>query len=172
MLFAGCDRASSRPPSPDQYIAGWDDMGMRLPDAEEVKLFRDNFDAARSSLDDALSHSNHSVRMRAAYVLGEIGKTAQPAGEELLARLVEESHVLVRIYIIDALNAIGYDTEATVSVLTERYEALDGTNVPPIDDPSYAEVDEKIKVASALYSSQIIHQNPKNQRTHRVNCCV
>ncbi len=127
-------------------------MGMWLPDAEQVKVFRDNFDVARGSLCDALTHSNHSVRIRAAYVIGEIGETAKPAGEELLARLGEESDEVVRIYIVDALNAIGYDTEAAITVLIKRYEALDGANVPPNDDHSYAEVDEKITVACALYA--------------------
>ena len=164
VLSVGCDGANSQSGTATQqtpsrtadtfeeYIAGWGEMGMWLPDAEQINVFRTNFDSARRSLRDALSHSDHSVRMRAAYVLGEIGETAKPAGEELLARLAEEPDELVRIYIIDALNAIDYDTEAAVAVLAERYEALDGTNVPPNDDHSYAEVDEKITIASALYS--------------------
>ena len=161
LFLVGCDRAGSpaRSPvqqtpvqTPEQYMAGWGEMGMQLPDAEQVKVFRNNFDSTRGALRDALSHSNHSVRMRAAYVIGEIGETAKPAGAELLARFADEPDELVRIYIIDALNAIDYGTEAAVTVLAERYKALDGTNVPPNDDHSYAEVDEKIKVASALYS--------------------
>lgn len=164
VCFVGCDGATHQQKSAsrqtpiataksvDEYIAGWGDMGMWLPDAKQIGAFRDNFDTARNSLRDALSHSDDSVRMRAAYVIGEIGITARPVGKELLARLTEEPDELVRIYIVDALNAIGYDDHATVAVLVERYKALDGTNVPPNGDPSYAEVDEKIKIASALYS--------------------
>ncbi len=81
---------------------------MWLPDAEQVAVFRDNFDSSRSSLRDALAHPDYSVRMRAAYVTGEIGKSANPAGEDLVARLREEPNRLVRIYIIDALNAIDF----------------------------------------------------------------
>lgn len=125
---------------------------MWLPDAEQVAVFRDNFQSARTSLRDALANPDDSVRMRAAHVIGEIGDAAKPAGEDLIARLKEEPNRLVRIYIVDALNAIGYDTDAAISVLTDRYRGLDGTNVPPNDDHSYAEVDEKIKVASAIYA--------------------
>jgi hypothetical protein len=138
--------------SVDEYIANFGDMGMWLPDAKQVGVFRDNFDTARSSLRDALSHSSSSVRMRSAYVIGEIGTTARPAGQELLDRFKNEPDVLVRIYIVDALNAIGYDDHAAVAVLIERYKALNGTNVPPNGDSSYADVDEKIKIASAVYS--------------------
>lgn len=161
LFLVGCDRATSpeRFPSPqpvaqtpEQYIAGWGDMGMWLPDAEQVDVFLNNFDSCRAALRDAISHSDPSVRMRAVYVVGKIGKTAKPSGEELLARLSLERDELVRIYIIDAINSIGFDTDRAIAVLTERYHLLDGTNVPPNDDHSYAEVDEKIKVASALYS--------------------
>jgi len=150
--IVGCDRPDSSNQSVDDYIAGWGEMGMMLPDAAQVKVFRDNFDSAHGSLRKALSHADDSVRMRAAYVIGEIGDTAKPAGEDLLARLTEESDELVRIYIVDALNAVGYKTDETIAVLSERYMALDGSNVPPNDDHSYAEVDEKITIASALYS--------------------
>jgi len=164
ICLVGCDRSipqqnstpQQNPIAPNQsvddYIAGWGEMGMMLPGAAQINIFRDNFDSAHGSLRNALSHSDDSVRMRAAYVISEIGGTAKPAGEDLLARLREESDELVRIYIVDALNVIGYNTDATIAVLSKRYEALDGANVAPNDDSSYAEVDEKIKIASALYS--------------------
>jgi hypothetical protein len=146
VCLVGCGRPV------DNYIAGWDDMGAMLPDADQIKVFRDDFDAAHSSLRKALSHSDDSVRMRAAFVIREIGAIAKPAGDDLLSRFTEEPDALVRIYIVDALNAIGHNTDATISALSEHYEGLDGTSVAPNEDYSYAEVDEKIKIASALYS--------------------
>ena len=148
----GCDRPDGVNRSVDDYIASWGEMGMMLPDAAQVKVFHESFDSADSSLRKALSHPDDSVRMRAAYVIGELGATAKPVGEDLFARLTQESDELVRIYIVDALIAVGYKTEESIAVLSERYEALDGSNVPPNNGHSYAEVDEKIKIASALYS--------------------
>tara|TARA_R100000789_G_scaffold99243_1_gene105212 strand:+ start:642 stop:1451 length:810 start_codon:yes stop_codon:yes gene_type:complete len=164
VCFVGCNQRiaqqNSTPPktrdtsnqSFDELITAWGDMGMMFPDSAQVDVFRADFETSRSSLRDALSHSDNSVRMRAAYVIGEIGDIAKPAGEELLARLLDEPDELVRIYIVDALNSVGYDTNATIAALSDRFETLDGNNVPPNNDHSYAEVDEKIKVASALFS--------------------
>ena len=164
VCVAGCDGATQQQkPGSRQteialrktvgdYIASWGAMGMWLPDVQQVRVFRDNFDAARDGLIEALSHSDKAVRMRAAYVIGQIGIIARPSGQELLARLTDESDVLVRIYIVNALNLIGYDNQATVALLVERYNALDGTNVPPNVEVSYAPVDEKITIACAIYS--------------------
>lgn len=151
VCLVGCQRNATNQ-SVDNFIAGWGEEGMMLPDVGQVSAFRDNFESAQGSLTKALSHSDDSVRMRAAYVIGEIGVRANPAGEDLLARFIEEPDNLVRIYIVDALNAIGYDTNLTISVLSDRYVALSSANVPLNNDHSYAEVDEKINIASALYS--------------------
>lgn len=126
-------------------------MGARLPDAPQIDFFRKNFDSARGALYAALSHPDRQLRMRAAYVIGEIGASAKPAGEDLLARLEVEPNEQIRIYIVEALSAMRYGTDAAISVLADRYAALDGTNVPPRANHSYAEADEKIAVASALY---------------------
>jgi HEAT repeat protein len=164
VYLAGCGRPtppqSFMPPqtsdgsaaTANEYIAGWDDMGMWLPNAKQIAFFRDNFEAAHASLRDALSHSDYSVRMRAAYVIGEIGDAAKSAGEDLLDRLTIEPNETIRMYVVDALNTIGYDTVMTVAALTKRFDALDAKNVPPSLDHSYAEVDEKITIASALYT--------------------
>ncbi|MFO7905791.1 MAG: hypothetical protein ACQESR_25230 [Planctomycetota bacterium] len=90
VLLVGCDGANSQSGTATQqtprrtsetveeYIAGWGEMGMWLPDAEQVAVFRDNFDSTRSSLRDALANPDDSVRMRAAYVIGEIGDSGGP----------------------------------------------------------------------------------------------
>jgi len=56
------------------------------------------------------------------------------------------------MYIVDALAAIGSDAEATLTALMERYASLESTSLPPTADGSYAEVDEKIAIAAALYA--------------------
>ncbi|MEO9594083.1 HEAT repeat domain-containing protein [Rhodopirellula bahusiensis] len=124
-------------PSFDELIAAWGDMGMMLPDSAQVDVFRADFETARGALQDALSDSDDSVRMRAAYVIGELGDIAKPAGEKLLARLTGEPDELVRIYIVDALNSVGYDTDATIAALSDRFETLNGNNVPPNADNDF-----------------------------------
>lgn len=154
LALGGCTKRAPQQnvPQHDQYIGEWAGMGMWLPKDDQVQYFAANFASSYPSLKEALAHPDHSVRMRAAYVLGEIDSPARTAGPDLLARLKNEPDVLVRIYIIDALIGIGYRGEDTVATLTQRFESLNGTNVPPIGAGSYAEVDEKITVASALYS--------------------
>ncbi len=73
------------------------------------------------------------------------------AGPDLLARLNVETDELVRMYIVNALIAIDFGGDHTVSNLKQRFDSLDATNVPLNADHSYSDVDEKIVVASALY---------------------
>ena len=152
-VLGGCDRSTPQQTVPNtisECIASWDDMGMWMPDSRQIAMFRAQFKSARGPLREALTHSNDSVRLRAAYVIGEIGPLARPSGEDLLARFLREPDVTVRMYIVDALNLIGYKSGTTVDALAKRYRALDGANVEP-NDQSYPEVDEKITIASALY---------------------
>ena len=135
-----------------EYIDGWGKMGMWLPDAAQVAFFRDHFETSRDEIQDALSHADKSVRMRAAYVLSEIGSAANPAGDDLLARLSVEPDVTVRMYLINALNMIGHDSNATVAFLAKRYELLDSQNVPLDHNGDYPPVDEKITIAAALFT--------------------
>lgn len=154
LVVGGCAKKSppQNVPRHDQYIAEWAGMGMWLPKEEQVQYFAGNFTNAYPSLKKALGDPDHSVRMRAAYVIDEIGSPARAAGPDLLSRLKIEPDVLVRLYITNALISIGYRGEDTVATLTQRFEALDGANVPPIGAGTYAEVDEKVVVASALYA--------------------
>ena len=161
LLLVGCEETSPHPrsaptevpnASAESLIAGWGDMGMWLPDAEEIAVFRKSFPTAQHLLRNALSHHDRSVRMRGAYVIGKLGDVAKPVGNDLVERLADEPDTTVRMYIVNALNAIGYKTESAIEVLTERYRSLDGSNRPPNADHSYAEVDEKITIASALYA--------------------
>ncbi len=107
-------------------------MGMMLSEASLVKVFRDNFISAQESLRKALVHADDSVRMRAAFVIGEIGGTARPLGDDLLNCLIEESDQLVRIYIVDVATTcpVSKAVQAKPSirvfgVLFGRYTVLD-----------------------------------------------
>lgn len=135
-----------------EHIDGWGKMGMWLPNEVTVAFFRENFESSRDELRDALSHTDKSVRMRAAYVIGEIGSAANAAGDELLACLSIEPDETVRMYLVNALNTIGHDSAATITFLANRYESLDAQNVAPNYDKGYPPVDEKITIAAALYT--------------------
>lgn len=135
----------------DQYIATWGTMGASLPDQEQVQFFDQHFATTSDALCQALGHSDDAVRMSAAYVIGEIGERAKNAGPCLLARLRSEPDETVRMYLVEALSTIQFDSEEAVSFLTERFDSLDSENDPPHADNSYSEADEKITIAAALY---------------------
>ncbi len=139
-----------------EYIAGWSTMGMWLPGEEQIAFFRSNFELTQAKLAQALADADHRVRMRAAYVIekisGEIGEEARSLGSDLLAGLRKESDRTVRLYLISALQAVRFNDAATVAELQHQFESLSDANTPlKPNDNGYAEVDERIHVAAALY---------------------
>jgi hypothetical protein len=135
----------------EQYIADWDTRGASLPDKEQIRFFDNHLEATSAALCQALAHEDDSVRIGAAYVISEIGERAKLAGPGVLERLRIEPDETVRMYLVEALSSIGYDSDEAVSYLAKRFESLDSTNDPLHADYSYSEADEKITVAAALY---------------------
>jgi hypothetical protein len=133
-----------------QYISNWSATCSRLP-KEEVDFFKDHFELTGGQVCEALSHDDSSVRVRAAYVLGEIGPRARSVEPVLRTRLENEPSQLVRMYLVTALGQIGASEPATLRQLVARYEELSSENVPVEEDYSYAEVDERIGIAATLY---------------------
>lgn len=151
LLVIGCNEVSSPRQQTEAWIESWDDMGMYLPDREQVEFIQTNLTEVTPELAAALSHPSAAVRSRTAYVISEIGTAAAPLGPALLARLEEEDKRLVRMYLVDALVAVKYRNDKVISLLKKQFDALDSENVPPAQDSGYAEVDEKITAASALF---------------------
>ncbi len=151
ILLCGCDHTTAPSKTAQKYVDSWTEMGMWLPDKEQVAYFHSNLDATRDQLIAALSHANADVRQRAAYVIGEIGPDARSLGPDLFSRLQAERERLIRIYLINALAAVKSDDAEVISDLKSRFESLDDTNVPPALDHEYSDADEKINVAAALY---------------------
>ncbi|MDB5340986.1 MAG: repeat-containing protein [Planctomycetaceae bacterium] len=162
LLAAGCLDVAPPPPvvtpsrpnvnRADQYISSWTSMGMWMPDGQQIQFFRSDFAQSKDKLQGALAAKDADVRQRAAYVIQKIGKDARTCGPELLERLKVEPVRLVRIYIIDALAAVRYDVPDAITELARRFESLSDENIPrsPVDY-EYADVDEKINIAAALY---------------------
>lgn len=161
-FFAGCAQSTAIPPSkvsahPEidatarSHIAAWTSMGMWLPDASEISFFHENLDSVHDVLVSALRNEDSSVRQRAAYVIGEIGPQAATCGPDLIKRLKVENDRLVRIYLIDAIREIRFASAEARDELARRFDALDSANTPPSPRADYADVDERICVASAMY---------------------
>lgn len=98
------------------YSEEWADMGMWLPKADQVAFFAANIDITKDVLAEKLSHKNSDIRQRAAYVIEEIGPTANALQKALVTALVQERESLVRIYLCNALRAVG---DADEDVLAE-----------------------------------------------------
>ncbi len=151
LLAIGCGKPSPPPRQIQAWVESWAKMGMYLPDGEQIAFLRANLRDVELELAAALSHTNLGIRQRAAYVIGEIGTDAVPLGPALLERLEVEPNRVVRFYIADALAAVKYDGEEVIALLRLQFESLGSENAPPQLFGGYAEVDERINLASALF---------------------
>jgi len=158
LLFAfGCSQPTNTAgtaATAQQYINGWDRMGMWLPDQNQVAFFHSNFAESQESLVSALGNRSYEIRMRGAYVVGKIGPDAQSVGPALVKSLEHESDRLVRLYFYQALREIRFAEPRLIADLKERFASLDEVNEVPQPGQSnskYTDADEKIRLAAALY---------------------
>lgn len=135
-----------------RLVAKWPDQGMWLPDRGEVLFFKTSLDEVRDVLANALGNENPDVRQAAAYVIDEIGPEARHMGPSVMRQLRKEKNRLVRLYLYGTLRGIQFDDMDAINELRRRYSQLSDANVPEADDFSYAEVDEKITIASMLFA--------------------
>jgi hypothetical protein len=164
ILAIGCShKTAPTSTKPQEYIDGWAQMGMWLPDQEQIEFFRSHWLESEQPLTLALKHPAHEVRMRAGYVIEKLGSDALPMGLALTTRLQEEPDRLVRMYLYDALQAVRFDDPSTVAILKEKFESLDENNQKPEPGESnsdYLDADEMIRIAGALY---VLDQAPERQ---------
>ena len=152
VVLVGCGKPSSPPQHIQAWVNSWAEMGMYLPDQEQVDFLHANLDDVTPELEAAVAHKNPDIRQRAAYVIAEIGTDADELGNCLYEQLKHEPEQLVQIYLIDALGAIRCDSDEVLAFLEKKYSALSEENVPPnLFGGTYAEVDEKINLAGVLY---------------------
>ena len=135
------------------WVDSWADMGMYLPDKEQIEFLHANLSDVGPELEAAVSHENPDVRQRAAYVVAKIGPDAQNHGKSLFDQLKKEQEQLVQIYLIDALAAIRFKNDEVLEFLEAKYESLNDENIPRtmFSGGKYSEVDQKINLAGALY---------------------
>ena len=134
-----------------KYVDGWTTMGMWLP-KKQVPFFAAHFSQVKDVLANALKHSNPDVRQRAAYVVEELGRQAALLESHITQALESESERLVRIYLYNALRAVGASDRATIATLRRTFELLaQEQSDSPEETEYYNATDERIYVASALY---------------------
>lgn len=104
-------------------VASWQDLGMWLPSAEEVALFRDARPQSLDALRVGLQHDDSHVRMSTAYVAEELGSDAAGLAKDMLRRLQSEDDPIVRAYIACALAAVEDDSQGIVDVLRKEFGA-------------------------------------------------
>jgi HEAT repeat protein len=148
----GCGEPAPPPKHIQAWVESWGKMGMYLPSDDQVTFLRTNFSDVQPELAEALSHKNPDVRQRAAYVIDKIGPEAKSLGPELVRRMKAEQVRLVRIYVINALGAVDFEDDEAIDLLRARFDALSSENSPPQLLGGYADVDEKINVAAALFN--------------------
>jgi len=149
--FVGCSGSSQATRRARKYVENWDRMEMQLP-ADQVPFFAEHFPEVRSVLADALTHQSDKTRMRAAYVVEELGTQATDLEPELLRSLGSESERLVRLYIYGALRGIGAQDQETIVALRDRFRSLGAeAETAPAENTYYTRVDERMKVAAVLY---------------------
>src|SRR5690606_10990292 len=111
LLVIGCSKPANPPQHIQAWVDSWADMGMYLPDQEQVEFLHANLDEVSPELEAAVSHKNPNIRQRAAYVIAEIGPDAKELGKCLFEQLKVEQEQLVQIYLIDALGAIRFTND-------------------------------------------------------------
>ena len=111
LLIAGCAQSantSNHATKLQEYVDGWNKMGMWLPDQSQIDSFRLCLPESQKPLATALENPSYEIRMRAAYVIEKLGTDARPIGPALLGRLQNEPDRLVRLYLYDALSGVRY----------------------------------------------------------------
>jgi HEAT repeat protein len=151
-ILVGCGKSSPPPKHIEAWVTSWADMGMYLPDKEQIDFIEANLKDVAPELVAALSHKNPDIRQRAAYVIREIGEEAHAMGPDLFAQYILEKEQIVRIYLVDAIGAVGFREQKVRDALRSEFDTLSSDNVATSFLASdYAEVDQKINLASALY---------------------
>jgi hypothetical protein len=107
----------------ETYAKEWSELGMWLPNSEEVAFFTANFDLTKDLLASKLSDPNDNVRQPAAYIIEQIGPVANSLQSVLAARLAVEKVPIVRIYLCNALRAVGGSDAAALAELRKLFQA-------------------------------------------------
>ena len=110
-------------PSVTDIVASWKDLGIWLPSSDEVKLVRSRLPESLDALRVGFKHDDAHVRMSTAYVAEKLGPEAAGLARDVLQRLQTEPEPLVRVYLADALAAIGDNSQDILDALRGEFQS-------------------------------------------------
>ena len=147
LVGAGCSETGKPAPTgpaaakvkeqAEAYAKEWPQLGMWLPNAEQIGFFTANFDLTKEVLASKLSDPDEHVRQPAAYVIEKIGPVANSLQSVLAARLAAEKVPIVRIYLCNALRAVGGSDPAALAELRKLVQAT-ATDKDTLEQRIYA----------------------------------
>jgi hypothetical protein len=132
-----------------QRVKKWSQLGMWLPE-KDVPFFKDNYAILQPVLGDAIADASDAIRQNALYVVREIGPTALPLEPLLAKRMEVEPDRTVRLSLYAAARSIGAKSDHTLTLMKERYAALETQPDIRVHDYDHTPVDERIELAAAL----------------------
>lgn len=122
------------------YVQKWPTLGMWLPDDQEVRFFRDNYDLTREILKTEIHNADDKIRGKALYVVAELQGTARDLGPDLVEMLAhappgEPAHSVIR-----ALTTIRYRSPECQKELSRHWDA------------AHSNVETALTIAAAQYA--------------------
>ncbi len=130
LFMVGCSPKDSAAPQEEtpvrqarEYVAGWKHMGMYLPDSQ-IPFFAHNYESVTGVLAEALADRSTKVRIRAAYVISQLGGQAVSFEPAVLSAIENEPDRTARLYFYRALASAGATNESVLSLLKKRYDLL------------------------------------------------
>lgn len=149
LLSIGCLGPEDPKQIAKKFIHAWATSDASLP-LNEAPFFEENFEYVSGELSSALTDKNESTRIRAAYILEQLGPVAAPLKDDLMLAIDSENSRLVRIYLYDAIQSLGEIDEVELDKLLMKFDALK-INVENSSSEYNTIEDERIFLASALY---------------------
>lgn len=105
------------------YIEQWPTLGMWLPDHQEVRFFRNNYDLTREILRTAIHSADDKIRRNALYVVGQLEGTARDLGPDLVQMLALDPLEQPNTSVIRTLTAIRYRSPECQRELSRYWDA-------------------------------------------------
>ena len=122
IAVAGCTPAN-KVRSPEDIVESWQQLGMYLPPAGDVRAIRNELPASLNALRKGLSHEDGHVRMDTAYVIEELGSAALSLVPDMRRQFRREGEQIVRVYLASAFATASVGDRDTLEFLEDSFAA-------------------------------------------------